>query len=104
MANVITKNCMGTLDRACVDVCPVDCIYYVNDKSLNDKYGRPASPKARRQQLSDRRSVSISRPSISKITPFIMNREYPLFALICAARRARARQFTLYLSSLPVAN
>jgi ferredoxin len=42
MAYVITKSCMGTLDRACVDVCPVDCIYYINDKSLNDKYGMPA--------------------------------------------------------------
>ncbi len=27
MAYVITEACIGVKDRACVDVCPVDCIY-----------------------------------------------------------------------------
>lgn len=27
MPYVITEACAGTKDRACVDVCPVDCIY-----------------------------------------------------------------------------
>jgi ferredoxin len=27
MPYVITEACVGTKDRACVDVCPVDCIY-----------------------------------------------------------------------------
>jgi NAD-dependent dihydropyrimidine dehydrogenase PreA subunit len=27
MPYVITEACIGTMDRSCVDVCPVDCIY-----------------------------------------------------------------------------
>jgi NAD-dependent dihydropyrimidine dehydrogenase PreA subunit len=27
MPFVVTEACIGTKDRACVDVCPVDCIY-----------------------------------------------------------------------------
>ncbi|HET6386275.1 MAG TPA: ferredoxin [Armatimonadota bacterium] len=27
MTYVITEPCIGTKDKACVDVCPVDCIY-----------------------------------------------------------------------------
>ena len=27
MPYVITEACIGTKDKACVDVCPVDCIY-----------------------------------------------------------------------------
>ena len=27
MPYVITEACIGTKDRSCVDVCPVDCIY-----------------------------------------------------------------------------
>ncbi len=27
MAYVIAEPCVGTLDTACMDVCPVDCIY-----------------------------------------------------------------------------
>jgi NAD-dependent dihydropyrimidine dehydrogenase PreA subunit len=27
MTYVITEPCIGVKDRACVDVCPVDCIY-----------------------------------------------------------------------------
>ncbi len=28
MAYVITEPCIGTMDRSCVDVCPVDCIHF----------------------------------------------------------------------------
>jgi NAD-dependent dihydropyrimidine dehydrogenase PreA subunit len=27
MTHIITEPCIGTKDTACVDVCPVDCIY-----------------------------------------------------------------------------
>ena len=27
MTYVITDTCIGTLDKSCVEVCPVDCIY-----------------------------------------------------------------------------
>lgn len=42
MAYVITLRCIGTKDRSCVEVCPVDCFYNFNDPKLNDKYGRKA--------------------------------------------------------------
>jgi ferredoxin len=28
VAYVITEPCIGTMDRSCVDVCPVDCIHF----------------------------------------------------------------------------
>ena len=34
MAYVITEACIGTKDRACVDVCPVDCIHDDGDEDL----------------------------------------------------------------------
>jgi len=34
MAYVITEACIGTKDRSCVDVCPVDCIH---DEGDDDK-------------------------------------------------------------------
>ena len=37
MAYIITEPCVGTCDTACVDVCPVDCIYPPNDMSLSDE-------------------------------------------------------------------
>ena len=39
MAYVVTKACIGTKDRSCVEVCPVDCFYNNPDKELNLKYG-----------------------------------------------------------------
>ena len=30
MTYVITEACIGVKDRACVDVCPVDCIYEID--------------------------------------------------------------------------
>ena len=44
MAYVITEPCVGTKDRSCVDVCPVDCFYNYSSSELNDKAGKePAS-------------------------------------------------------------
>jgi NAD-dependent dihydropyrimidine dehydrogenase PreA subunit len=40
MTYVITRDCIGTKDRSCVEVCPVDCFYNIKKKKYNDKYGR----------------------------------------------------------------
>jgi NAD-dependent dihydropyrimidine dehydrogenase PreA subunit len=32
MPYIITEACIGTKDKACVDVCPVDCIYEGEDQ------------------------------------------------------------------------
>jgi len=39
MTYVVTRPCLGTKDRSCVEVCPVDCFYDIKKKKLNDKYG-----------------------------------------------------------------
>jgi NAD-dependent dihydropyrimidine dehydrogenase PreA subunit len=31
MAYIITEACIGTKDKSCVDVCPVDCIHGTDD-------------------------------------------------------------------------
>lgn len=41
MTFVITRACLGSKDRSCVEVCPVDCFYDVRKKSYNDKYQKP---------------------------------------------------------------
>ncbi len=38
MAYVVTKPCIGTKDRSCVEVCPVDCFYNIKKKKYNDKF------------------------------------------------------------------
>jgi len=38
MAYVVTKPCLGTKDRSCVEVCPVDCFYNIKKKKYNDLY------------------------------------------------------------------
>lgn len=43
MAFVITKACIGTKDRSCVEVCPVDCFYDNPNKKLNETYGVTAA-------------------------------------------------------------
>ena len=43
MTYVVTEPCLGTKDRSCVEVCPVDCFYDHTDSSLNDKAKLPAS-------------------------------------------------------------
>jgi NAD-dependent dihydropyrimidine dehydrogenase PreA subunit len=30
MTHVITSACIGSMDRSCIEVCPVDCIYEVD--------------------------------------------------------------------------
>ena len=44
MAYVITEPCIGTKDRSCVEVCPVDCFYNIKKKKYNDKFGLPLAP------------------------------------------------------------
>jgi ferredoxin len=39
MTYVVTRRCIGTKDRSCVEVCPVDCFYDIKKKKYNDKYG-----------------------------------------------------------------
>lgn len=40
MTYVITEACIGTKDRSCVEVCPVDCFYNHPDPELNKTTGR----------------------------------------------------------------
>jgi NAD-dependent dihydropyrimidine dehydrogenase PreA subunit len=42
MSYVVTLNCLGTKDRSCVEVCPVDCFYNIKKKDYNDRFNRPA--------------------------------------------------------------
>jgi NAD-dependent dihydropyrimidine dehydrogenase PreA subunit len=42
MAYVVTLGCIGTKDRSCVEVCPVDCFYNIKKKEINDRFGREA--------------------------------------------------------------
>lgn len=43
MTYVVTKMCLGTKDRSCVEVCPVDCFYNIKKKKYNDQFGRPVA-------------------------------------------------------------
>lgn len=36
MAYIIAEPCVDVRDRSCVDVCPVDCIYEVEDTQLSE--------------------------------------------------------------------
>lgn len=44
MAYVVCKPCIGTKDRSCVEVCPVDCFYDIRQKDLNAKYSVEPKP------------------------------------------------------------
>jgi NAD-dependent dihydropyrimidine dehydrogenase PreA subunit len=45
MTYVVTEPCIGTKDRSCVEVCPVDCFYNNPDAALNSKVAKePAKP------------------------------------------------------------
>lgn len=48
MTYVVTNKCIGTKDRACVEVCPVDCFYDFQDGNLNEKFGKPAKKRKRK--------------------------------------------------------
>ena len=37
MTYVVAEPCIGTKDRSCVEVCPVDCFYDLKDGGLNTK-------------------------------------------------------------------
>jgi NAD-dependent dihydropyrimidine dehydrogenase PreA subunit len=39
MTYVVTKPCLGTKDKSCVEVCPVDCFYDIKKREYNDKFG-----------------------------------------------------------------
>lgn len=41
MTYVITEPCIGVKDKACVDVCPVDCIHEAEDGSSEMLYINP---------------------------------------------------------------
>jgi NAD-dependent dihydropyrimidine dehydrogenase PreA subunit len=40
MAYVVTEPCIGTKDRSCVEVCPVDCFYNFSSPDLNQKVSK----------------------------------------------------------------
>lgn len=40
MTYVVTEPCIGTKDRSCVEVCPVDCFYNFTKKDLNEKVSK----------------------------------------------------------------
>lgn len=40
MAYVVTEPCIGTKDRSCVEVCPVDCFYNFSSPDLNQKLSK----------------------------------------------------------------
>ena len=45
MTYVVAEPCIGTKDRACVEVCPVDCFFNYKNEELNKKAGKePAKP------------------------------------------------------------
>ena len=45
MTYIVAQPCIGTKDRSCVEVCPVDCFYDHPDEELNKKEGvEPANP------------------------------------------------------------
>jgi NAD-dependent dihydropyrimidine dehydrogenase PreA subunit len=44
MAYVVTKPCIGTKDRSCVEVCPVDCFYNIKKKKYNDLFSIALAP------------------------------------------------------------
>ena len=45
MTYVVTEPCIGTKDRSCVEVCPVDCFYNHPSAELNTKVSKePAKP------------------------------------------------------------
>lgn len=48
MTYVVTKPCIGTKDRSCCEVCPVDCFYDIVKDSYNAQFG--ALPKKRKKK------------------------------------------------------
>ena len=44
MPYIITEACINVKDRACVDVCPVDCIYEGEQQINRDIFKGPTPP------------------------------------------------------------
>ena len=45
MTYVVTEPCIGTKDRSCVEVCPVDCFFNKRSGDLNAQVGKePTKP------------------------------------------------------------
>ncbi len=45
MTYVVTEPCIGTKDRSCVEVCPVDCFYNYGSADMNQKASKePPKP------------------------------------------------------------
>jgi len=42
MTYIVAEPCIGTKDKSCVEVCPVDCFYDYKKADLNEKAGKPA--------------------------------------------------------------
>lgn len=42
MTYVVAEPCIGTKDKSCVEVCPVDCFYDYKNPELNEKAGQKA--------------------------------------------------------------
>lgn len=40
MTYVVTEPCIGTKDRSCVEVCPVDCFFNFKNSDLNSEVGK----------------------------------------------------------------
>jgi NAD-dependent dihydropyrimidine dehydrogenase PreA subunit len=43
MTYVVAEPCIGTKDRSCVEVCPVDCFFNHKDAQLNQQIGKAPS-------------------------------------------------------------
>ena len=45
MTYIVAEPCIGTKDRSCVEVCPVDCFYNYPSEEMNKKVGKdPEKP------------------------------------------------------------
>ena len=44
MAYVVCEPCIGTKDRSCCEVCPVDCFYDIRKKDLNKTHNIEPKP------------------------------------------------------------
>jgi NAD-dependent dihydropyrimidine dehydrogenase PreA subunit len=64
MAYVVTKPCIGTKDRSCVEVCPVECFYDYAKPELNAKYAVPAKKRKKGDVEEDDNGMLVIHPEI----------------------------------------
>ena len=62
MTYVVTWRCLGTKDRSCVEVCPVDCFYDIRKRSYNKKYGVPVEGEDGDRQVGQLMIAATQRP------------------------------------------